>query len=296
MGLWSSIKGAASGLANLGKVQGDPNASQYADRDYINQQLRQGIGGAQNRAAPTVGQTQLGRTQLGQASQIDQNPQAQFRGMEMGLANRLQGVASGQQAGAGELAVNRQIGQALAAQQAQARGARGAGAGMAALSAARNSGDIGLAGAGQAAQAQMSDQANANAQLAGVLGQGRGADIGMATSQAGFGQQMGMANMNALNQATSQQGQMNQATSLANLQAQLQQTGMNDQAIAQYMQQLTGMNANEMQARMQQEQSMAGQSGLVGSLMSAGAPILASAMLGPAGPAVAGALTNSKGK
>ena len=82
-----------------------------------------------------------------------------------------------------------------------------------------------------AKEAALGDQTSARAQLAAVLGQGRGADIGIASQNAG-----------AANASTMQQGQMDQATQLANMEAQLRARGMNDQAIAQYLGMLTQNN------------------------------------------------------
>ena len=115
-----------------------------------------------------------------QAPMMDATQSNQVRGQQQGLAGMLQGIAGGTQAGAGEMAVNRQVGQAQAAQSAQAAMSRGANAGMANRQAARSTADIGVAGAGQAAQAQMQDQTNAMGQLGGVLQGMRGADIGVA--------------------------------------------------------------------------------------------------------------------
>lgn len=163
----------------------------------------------------------------------------QWRNMQMQQAQQLQGIASGQQQGAGELAVNRSVQQALSGQQAMAH-MRGGG-GMGGLAASRNSAGIGLAGAGQAQQAGLQDQSNAQGLLANVLGQGRGQD---------------------------------QSMSLANLQATLQQSGMNDQYQLQMLQQLTGMDATTLQAQLAAMQTANSKPGLLGSLLSAGGQVL----------------------
>lgn len=144
------------------------------------------FGGAAGNDMPTTtktGDEQRGyiRDMLGrQAPQMDASQSNQARGQQQNLAQMLQGVASGQQVGAGEMAVNRQANQANAAQNAQASMARGANAALAARSAARNQADIGTNAAGQAAQAQMQDASNAQGQLSGLLGTMRGQDIGVA--------------------------------------------------------------------------------------------------------------------
>lgn len=197
------------------KVQLDPNAGQLRDADLIRQQAAQGMAGLGQRTAPRAGQTALNMAD-----------QSAARAQSQDLANRLAAQAQGQTAGAGELAVQRQVSRALAAQTAAARMGRGAAAPLAARTAARNMADIGLAGAGQAQQAAMTDQAQANQLLAGVLGQTRGQDIDVASQQAALQQQ----------------------TNLANMSAELQARGMDDQTRLAYMAQLTGLSQAEVQA------------------------------------------------
>lgn len=115
-----------------------------------------------------------------QAPMMDGSMQSQPRAQQGQLANILMGTALGNQAGPGELAVQRQVGNAMAQQTAQASTARGADAALAARNAMRNQADIGVNGAGQAGIAQMQDKANAANQLAQVLGQTRGQDISVA--------------------------------------------------------------------------------------------------------------------
>ena len=139
---------------------------------------------------------------MGQTAQND----AQFRAMQLAQAQQLQRIASGQQQGAGELAAQRQVNNAIAAQQAQARMARGGmNPALAFRNAAVNSASTGLAGAGQAQQAALQDQINAQNQLGTVLGQGRSADINL-----------GGQNLNTLTSLNGQQlnaaGQSMQAT------------------------------------------------------------------------------------
>lgn len=112
--------------------------------------------------------------------QVDAYQSNQTREQQQQLAQMLQAQASGQKAGAGEMAVNRQVGQAQAQQTAQASMARGANSALAARNAARMQSDIGVNGAGMAAQAQMQDQQGARNQLAGLLGTQRQQDIGLA--------------------------------------------------------------------------------------------------------------------
>lgn len=148
-------------------------ATPYQDRGQILNYVQQGMNGA-NGAGP----------------QLDPSQQAQFRQMQMQQAMQLQRIASGQQQGAGELAVQRQVANAQAAQHAQAMMARGnANAGMAMRNAAGNQAAIGLSGAGQGQQAAMQDQQMAQGQLTGALGGARGQDIGFAGQNANLTQQ-----------------------------------------------------------------------------------------------------------
>lgn len=151
------------------------------------QQAQQQLGGLATAQAPSM-----------QASQLNGDQMAQSRAGAYGVANRLGGIAGGQQAGAGELAVNRQLGQAQAQQTAMARSQRGANSSIAARNAARNSMDMSQAGAGQAAQAQMADQQAANAQLGQLYGSMYGQDAQVAAQNAQLQQQAAMSNQDAV--------------------------------------------------------------------------------------------------
>lgn len=173
-------------------------------------------------------QNQLGQTgsnplDFSQANSISQQQGA--------LAQQLQGVASGQQQGAGELAVQRQMGQAAGQQQALARMARGSNAALAARGAARNTADLGVAGAGQSQIAALQDQTAARGQLAGVYGQ----------QQQGAYQQQGMNQQQYVNQNNAQLGYLQQMQALDQAQAQLQANK------AQVASQDTGHGASMMQ-------------------------------------------------
>lgn len=85
------------------------------------------------------------------------------------LADQLQRVASGQEAGAGELAAKRAGQAAIANQMAMAASARGYGAMNASRQAARNSAQIGGSTAGEATRAALQDQAAARQLQSGLL-------------------------------------------------------------------------------------------------------------------------------
>jgi hypothetical protein len=145
---------------------------------------------------------------------------------------------------------------------------RGGNAGMTQLGAARNVATIGGNMAGQAQQAALNDQAQANNQLGSLLNAGRTTDVGMATSQAGLNQQTAL-----------QQGQMDQAAKLANMDAQLRQTGMNDQARIAYLQQLTGMDAAQLQAQMAAYSQAKQSPGILGGLLQMGGQLGGAALM-----------------
>lgn len=177
-----------------------------------------------NRAAPTMNtaQSDQGRAQQGQ------------------LAQMLMQQASGQRQGAGELAVQRQAGNAMAQQTSQAQMARGGNAAMAARNAARNSANIGTNAAGQASIAQLQDQQAAQGQLSGLLNAQRGQDIQVA--------------------GANQQSQLAQ---------QQQQLG----ALAQML----GVDQAELQAAMAKANTNAADKGMLGSLLEVGGKVGAAA-------------------
>ena len=144
---------------------------------------------------------------LGQsAAQVDPTQQAAFRQMQLAQATQLQGIANGTQQGAGELAAQRQVQNAIQAQQGLAHMARGGqNAALAFRGAANNAAGIGLQGAGQAQQAALQDQQAAQGQLSNVLGQGRGQDIGLGTTNAQLQQNQYGQNLNALTGLNAQQ-------------------------------------------------------------------------------------------
>jgi hypothetical protein len=167
-----------------------------------------GLGQSTNPADYQVANPQQGAINgmLGQqAAQVDPTQQAAFRQMQLQQAQQLQAIASGQQQGAGELAAQRQVQNALAAQQAQAHMARGANSALAFRNAANNAAGIGLSGAGMSQQAAMQDQQAAQNALTGALGQGRGQDLSMAGQNASLRQNQYGQNLGALTGLNGQQ-------------------------------------------------------------------------------------------
>lgn len=233
--------------------------TQGPNYNYLSDVMSNQLNTAGNRQAPTVQ-----AAQLGPATQLAGGPQDQVRAQQQQTAGYLQSVMGGQQAGAGELAVNRQVGQATAAQQAAMHSARGANAALAARNAMRNTADIGLSGAGQAAQAQMGDQQMAVGQLSGLLGQTRGQDLDYAGQNAQLAQQRML-----------QQGAFAQQAGLANQAGQLQQMGMNDAATQSYLQGLASMDQAQWERELAKRQVALGDRGSIGNIFNAGGQMLA---------------------
>jgi hypothetical protein len=261
--------------------------------DEIRSRVQEGLDAVRKREAPQATTTTIAPVRTANAAQINTAAQDQFRARQLVLADRVNAVATGGQMGAGELAARREGNRAIAQQQAYARMGRGANAATAARTAATNTANIGLNTAGQAAQAATTDRQMADQTMAGLLTSGRSADIGLATGQAGLNQQAGLANMDAQNQRVFQQAGLDQSTSLANMQSRLQAMGMNDQASLAYLSQLYGVDAAEMQARLQQEQlrlqGQANKNQLLGNLLVAGGTVAGAYLGGPGGAAAGGA-------
>lgn len=257
MGFWHGLKNwLVGGDATKGLETRGQNA------DYVDGFLKNQLGGVNQRLAPQV-----------QAQQVDGSQQGQIRDQQLGQAQYLQGIMQGNHAGAGEMAVNRQVGQASAAQQAAARMARGANAALAARTAARNTADIGVAGAGQAAQAQMADQQQAAGQLGQALSGIRGQDLSFAGQNAQFRQQAGQQNQDAM----------------------LRQMMMNDQASSGYLGQLMGLDAQQFQAEMAKRNMAAQDQGHLGTLLQIGGTLAGAAVGGPAGAAIGGKIGGAAG-
>lgn len=169
--------------------------TQYADRNQMQGYIQQGMGpgGIANQQAPQL--------------QMGADP---FRAAQMQQLQQLQGVASGQQQGAGELAAQRQYAQALAAQQAQARMARGGNAALAYRNAANQSAALGSTAAGMGQQAAMQDQQQAQGMLGQVGAQGRAGDFSTANANAGYQQGTNQLNSGNYLGLMNQLGGMNQ--------------------------------------------------------------------------------------
>jgi hypothetical protein len=178
-GPWgAAIGGVGGGLLGYFSTPDDP-PPQYQDRDQILKLISQGYGpgGLTSQQAPQL--------------QMGNDP---FRAAQLQQMGQLQGIASGQQQGAGELAAQRQYQNAIAAQQGIARMARGGNAALAYRNAANQSAALGSSAAGMGQQAALQDQMNAQGMLGQVGAAGRQGDFGVANANAGY-----QANAQALN-------------------------------------------------------------------------------------------------
>lgn len=203
--------------------------TQYADRGqmlgYINQGM--GAGGIANQTAPQL--------------QMGTDP---FRAAQLQQLGQLQGIASGQRQGAGELAAQRQYANAMAGQQALARAQRGGNAALAYRNMANQSAALGSSAAGMGQQAAMQDQQAAHGMLANIGAQGRAGDYSIANANAGL-----------------QQGNQQ----------------LNSQNYLGLMNQLGGMNANELNAaNVTQRDANTKAANLTGGLLNQGGQILGS--------------------
>lgn len=216
-GAAGGIIGGIGGLFSGGDAAGPPPPNPFATS-----MLGDIAGGAQGRVAPSMYGSQFTVDPTGRQGIID-------------TTGRLGAIAAGTQQGAGEMAVNAQVGRANAAQMAAARASRGANAALAFRNSMRNQADIGLAGAGQAGAARLQDQAAANQQLGGLFSNLYGQDTAVAAQNA----------------------QLAQAAQQANLQAQLQQRQLNDAYQIQALGQMQGWSQQQIdayRAQLQQQQ------------------------------------------
>lgn len=269
--VYGQVKGA-SDLMGSNALTNKNVPTQLTDRDKISGLIDQGMGqgGITSQVAPSATAAQAGPAPQAQAAslQLGADP---FRQGQIQQVGQLQGIASGQQQGAGELAAQRQIQQALAAQQAQARMARGGNAALAYRNAANQSAALGATGAGMGQRAALQDQAQAQAALTGALGQGRGMDVNVAGQNAGFAQQAGLQNAQMGQQTNLANAGLQQQAGLQNAQLAQQQQQQNAQNYLALLQQLYGLNATELGfAQAPVLAANQTQAGLLGGALSAG--------------------------
>ncbi len=227
-----------------------------------------GVDARQNQtmqAAQLAPASQMQAAQLAPAATIAQGPQDQFRAQQMNLAQQLGAGAAGHGPSAAQaqlkLATDRNMAQSLAL----ALGARGGNQAGAMKQAQMQRAMIGQEAGAQSAALAAQEQQAAQQSLGQVLGAGRGADIGMATDQAGLQQQTNLqqgtmqqganvANQAALNAQSLQQGTFNQQANAANLQAGVDQQKQKDGLVQSYLAQGMALDQAQQQAEIQQRQ------------------------------------------
>ncbi len=190
IGIGAGIGGLAGGLFGGG-----------ADVSKYQEQLKQLAAGYGARTAPQ------GTAQSGQNSG--------FRSNQAGLIAQLEAMGRGQGPSAAQNQMREAMDRASGAQASAAAGAggRGVNAGAALRNAANNTAGIQMQGARDSATLRAQEQMSALQQLGGVVGQGRGQDEQMSMFNAGQGNQMTQANM----QATLQQLGLNDESQLGAL-------------------------------------------------------------------------------
>lgn len=173
----------------------DRNASQIAGYGDTRNRMLAGAAGAQGRQSAQT-----------QAAQINMAPQGQFRDQQTALANALMAQSRGEGPSLAQMQLQRATDTNLAnalAMAASQRGSQSLGAGR---NAAMQRAAMQQQAAADSGMLRLQEQQAAQNMLGQVLSGARGQDIGLAQGQAGLDQQ----------------------TNLANLQADMQQRGMND--------------------------------------------------------------------
>jgi hypothetical protein len=161
------------------------------------------------------------------AATIATGPQAEFRGGQTALVSDLQNVLAGKTPSVAETQLARTVGRNIAGQQSLAASARGPNMALARRTAAMNVGQLNAQAGADAALLRAQEQAGARAQLGDVLATGRGADVGLATSQAGLEQQAAAENAGFQQQASGQNAGFRQQASATNAGFQQDASGRN---------------------------------------------------------------------
>ncbi len=144
--------------------------------------------------------------QRGNGLQANQYLNSDFRGNQEALVGRLEDQAMGRGPSIAGTMLNQAANRNIAGQQALAQSARPNQVGLAQRQAMQNAGRINQGLAGQAALARLHEQQQANQLLAGVVGQGRGQDIGVGQSR--LQAQLALLDQERLNALAQQQGQL----------------------------------------------------------------------------------------
>jgi hypothetical protein len=130
----------------------------------------------------------------GRAATIRTRPQEEWRRRQLGLADLLTGIATGEAPSAADIAAQQQTERTLGAIMSAAASQPGHVGGRFRAAGAAQA-EAGSRIAREAAAARIGEQQAAAQALGGLLGGARGQDIGLATGQAGLTQQMALANL-----------------------------------------------------------------------------------------------------
>lgn len=205
--------GESPGIFGTGRYAVDPNASTLGNGDYWQNAAQQGYNAAGRRPAPRM-----------RAGQMDTGQSDQFRNMQMGLAQQLQGQANGTGPSLAQNQLNagmdRNIANAYAMAQATPNNAG------VQRDLANQRASIGQQTSADSANLRLQEQQQAQNMLGQISAGARGQDLGVASDNLQASQQTGMAN----------------------LQSQQQQNQMNQQAMQFYMSQ--GMSQDQAQAQL----------------------------------------------
>jgi hypothetical protein len=212
------------------------------------------LSGLDARQNQTMQAARLGPAAQMGAAQIGTDQQALWRQRQLGLAMQLGAAAEGRGPSVAQDQLKMATDRSMRQQLGLALGARGGNQAAAMKQAQMQQAMIGQEAAAQSAVLRAQEQQAAQASLGQLLAGARGADIGLATTQAGLQQQAAMQNQDALNQFGLQQGQFGQQANAMNLQVGVDQQRQKDAMIATYMQ--MGMTLDEAQrnADIQQNQ------------------------------------------
>lgn len=228
------------------------------------------LAASQGRERPGVTAAQIGTAAQAQAAQaqgatIDPSQQAQFRAGQTSLAAALQAQAAGQGPSLAQSQLQSATDRNIAQSMALAASQRGVGAGQGLRSIQQNAAMANQQAARQSAEIRAQEQMAAQQQLAGVLQGARQQDIGLATDQAGLTQQANLtnaqlqqqtslANMDAQNQNMINQAQLVQQARMADQQGALQTMALNDAQARFYNQGMLDIDQQNQAAAMALEQ------------------------------------------
>lgn len=154
-----------------------------------------------------------------------------FRGNQQALIDRLEAQANGTAPSIVDAQLRQATDRNTALQQSMAQSGRG-NATLANIVAANNSNNYGQQAAQTAVAGRLQEQQQANAQLSGTLQGARGQDEGLSVFNAG-----------QTNQSNQFNAQQQNFANQSNLEAKLRTMGLNDAAILNVMNQVTGINA-----------------------------------------------------